>query len=100
MYRVFLAALFLVVFVSMSRYVGSLFSPQFDAVDPEQRGGVGQDPRGGEPAVHGERGTSDHRGPRGGVGRTGSDSGTGDDVCYLSRVLFVFGVPEARRQAR
>jgi endonuclease YncB( thermonuclease family) len=32
-YRIFLVALFLVVFVSMSRYVGSLFGPQFDAVD-------------------------------------------------------------------
>lgn len=33
MYRIFLVALFLLVFVSMSRYVGSLFGPQFDAVD-------------------------------------------------------------------
>ncbi len=33
MYRVFLVALFLVAFVSMSRYIGALFNPKFDAID-------------------------------------------------------------------
>lgn len=33
MYRVFLVVLFLVFFFSLSRYVDSLFRPQFDAVD-------------------------------------------------------------------
>ena len=32
-YRVFLVALFLVLFVSMSRYVGGLLSPQFNAIE-------------------------------------------------------------------